>query len=287
MKGKIRHLAISRNKSLIAAAEFEHTVSIWDLNSASKIAELMTVLDFGGKRLMLSHDGRLCIAAAYQKYGLFCYSILDGQVLWKREDLKKIERIVFSEDGEQIYCGIEPNSCFVVDIHSGDNLATMQTVGTVYESPYEPIRLLDKERPELQDNLGKRKYFIDRETFAFLSIGFGKGEFCISESGGAVRCFNSVSGKEIWRYMPPKGNHILELGFSRSNEEFVGVEWAFDIGGAMKLMRFAKEIGKPTVVSEFGPLPIAIFMPSGDQLLTSEGEFINVYNGNVELKLPF
>jgi hypothetical protein len=44
----IRHLASSWSGSMIAAAEFEHTVHVWDVTAESQLASFPTIMDAGG-----------------------------------------------------------------------------------------------------------------------------------------------------------------------------------------------------------------------------------------------
>lgn len=88
----IRHLAACDRSSLIAAALFESTVQIWSLDSSQQIAEFETILDFGGQRLVLAADGKICITGSWSA-GLAAYSVPDGRRLWH---LPNSERFNFS-----------------------------------------------------------------------------------------------------------------------------------------------------------------------------------------------
>ena len=61
----IRQLTASRTGSFIAAGEFKQTVHIWDVCDRRFIRTLSTPLDFGGKRMAISTDGRTCVTGSY------------------------------------------------------------------------------------------------------------------------------------------------------------------------------------------------------------------------------
>lgn len=66
----IRHLSSSWSGSVIAAAEFERAVHLWDLSAEKHVATFPTIMDFGGRRLAVTPDGKNCIAAAYRFQGI-------------------------------------------------------------------------------------------------------------------------------------------------------------------------------------------------------------------------
>ena len=65
----IRQLAASQTGRLLAAAEFERFVHLYDLSTLERLRTLETSLDFGGRRLAISNDGNTVIAGAYHVHG--------------------------------------------------------------------------------------------------------------------------------------------------------------------------------------------------------------------------
>jgi hypothetical protein len=123
---QIRHLASSYESFLVAAGEFEHSVSIWDVERAEKTAEFETVLDFGGSRLLITDDGKFCVTAAYYIHGVACYSAADGTRIWQRKDLKKAQRLTPSRDGKSLFCGFSEGPCELLDLRTGETTAKIR-----------------------------------------------------------------------------------------------------------------------------------------------------------------
>jgi hypothetical protein len=64
----IRHLAASYSGNVLAAGEFEKRIHIFDVVTRTKVCEFDSRLDFGGRRLAVSDDGRYCAAGAEAGY---------------------------------------------------------------------------------------------------------------------------------------------------------------------------------------------------------------------------
>ena len=267
----IRHLAVSNLGLRFAAAEFEKTVSIWDLETCQKQFEFQTVLDFGGSRLGIDNDARRCIAGAYNVHGIACYETITGSLIWQRKDLKKVQRISLTPNGSIAVCGFEEKPLHMLDMRDGKSLEKFRGCRRLVFSPYESFRFADKARPEIQNLEGRTIAKLGRETFAVLSVAFGLGYFTISESGGGVRCFEASTGKLIWRYKPQVGSHVLTLGYNPLAKTFMGVLWPYQKGGSKSLLVFDSSNGD--VVNNFplGSSSEEVFCLNGQRLLSSAG----------------
>src|SRR5262245_31219051 len=194
----IRQIATSWAGSAIAAAEFEHTVHIWDLDSGLTEYTMETTLDFGGKRLAISTDGACCIVGAYGPAGLAAYSTVDGVETWRRRDLNKSQDVGVSLDDRRIFCCLDKNRCEVVSRDTGKTLECMRGVRGVWESPYDRVRVLEKQSLIIQSEDGSTVAKLPRTTFGVLSVCAGPGFLCISESAGPVRCLDLSTCEERW-----------------------------------------------------------------------------------------
>src|SRR5262245_58500523 len=146
----IRHFASSWSGSVIAAAEFERTVHVWDVAAERHLATFPTIMDFGGRRLAITADGRTCIAAAYNVEGIAAYAATDGVEVWRRKDLKKAQTLRVSLDGRRVYACFDNRSCQVLNRETGKTIGTWAGVRDVWASPYQPVMLLEKKPLVLQ-----------------------------------------------------------------------------------------------------------------------------------------
>src|SRR5947209_6994529 len=124
----IRQLAASRRGEVIAAAEFERTVHVYDLSTLERLRTIETTLDFGGRRLAISSDGQTIIAGAYYVDGIAAYSGGTGVELWRRKDLKKVQQIELSSDDSHVLCCFETRSCEILNTKSGKSGQSLRGV---------------------------------------------------------------------------------------------------------------------------------------------------------------
>jgi WD40 repeat protein len=298
----IRHLAAPYDGPRIAGAEFAYTVYVWDLNTRKRISVFESPLDFGGRRLAINPRGDICAVASYTLGGLACYAADSGEVVCVRDDLKKLQTVSYSPDGKRLYCGSERGPMTVLDAETGSDIAKYPAIDHAYCSPYEPIELLSKRRVgpiELRRIGGKRIATFERTGFAIHGVAFGTDRLCMSEAGGGnpfrsdnarplLRCVDTQSGAELWRYTPPLGWNIPRLSYAQKAMAFFGIEKPYLKGGKKRLLRFNPDSGKSTRVAGIEkPCATEVFCSCGESLLTSEGELIDVVAGTTKRAFRF
>lgn len=241
----IRHLAASRDGSILAAAEFESTVHLWDLNTFSRLRRFETTLDWGGSRLAVSPEGSLIAVGAYQRHGIAAYRTSDGSELWRRTDLKKVQRLCFSHNGRDLFCCFDRHACERLDSLSGKSGANLRGVRNLWASGFGETYLLERSRDYLVTKDGSNLMIIPKMSFGCLSVGFARSRVCVSEAGGPVRLFDLRSTKMIWRHVPAKGTHFLAMAYQASSDRFVGVLSPYETGGRSTLCHFDNDTGVP------------------------------------------
>ena len=122
-------------------------------------------------------------------------------------------------------------------------------------------------------------------------IAFGTDRVCVSEAGGGnsfrsdnapplLRCLDTRSGSELWRYSPRQDCNIPCLAYAPKALAFFGVGYHFKAGGDKRLLRFELDSGKPTLVARIKtPCATQLFCIHGESLLNSEGELTDVFEG--------
>src|SRR4051794_19045303 len=140
----IRQLATSWTGRVIAAAEFERTVHLYDLATQERLRTIETTLDFGGQRLAVSNDGRRVIVGAYHVHGIAAYSCDTGAELWRRKDLKKVQHLNFNGDDSRVLCCFDSGPCESLNTQTGQSGKSLRGVRGAWESPYAPVRFLER-----------------------------------------------------------------------------------------------------------------------------------------------
>lgn len=281
---KIRQLAASRSGRRIAAGEFERGVHILDVVSHEYICGFDTVLDAGGRRLAISADGLHCVAGAYYQKGIVCYSTDGGDMVWCRKDLKKLQWMKFSPDDTQVLLHLQDRPAHILDRYSGETILTLRGKEEIYKSEFEPICLCSSKQLELRSNDYKMITIIPRETFAELDAVFSPGRVFTSESGGPVRCFETKSGTELWRYQEEQ-SHALRLSYRAESESFLAVFWNYNKGGRQKLYHFDAASGRRLGLFEIGEETDTEFCLDGKYLIMRDGDLIDTLTGAIQTKL--
>ena len=276
---KGHHVVSSSTGRRVLFAAFKHLLVVGDIAGGTRSATLETTFDFGGRRLALSDELDAALAAAYHVHGLALYSCSDGRELWRRKDLKKVQKITLSRDGLTAYCGREGASLAVVDLRTGHTERVVRGARALHDSRYDDVQFLDGTKPQVLENAGRRRCFVDRTTFAFLDVTFAPGLLAVSESGGPVRCLDIAAGHERWRYQPTAGRHVLRLGDREAERSLLGVEWPFEKGGAKRLLRWSIDSGVLIDAQEIGGPIECCFALDGEVMATAGGEVLEVATG--------
>jgi hypothetical protein len=283
---RIYEVVTSWNGPLVIAGEFERTVHVFHLDSGKHNATFDTIFEFGGERIAITQDGRLCIAAAYNRFGIAAYDVRDGREVWRRKDLKGIQVVRISPDDRQVFC-CDDKPCQLLSRMTGKTSNSLRGVHDIWDSPYAPIRLLGKEALELVTRRGKILAKIPRITFAVLGVAFGPRHVCITESGGPVRCIDLSTRNLLWTHKPVRGVHFLDVVYAEGPGAFAGVSWLFERGGQKMLHRFEPESGTPNLIAELAKPIKTAFCKKGSRLVTTDGEIFDVANGRRIRSLAF
>ena len=213
-KSAIRHLAITDEPSIVAAAFFESRVQIWSWRTSQQLGEFETILDFGGRRLALTPDGRICIACSFH-HGLAAYSVPDGRVLWHRRDFRKVQQVTLSASGREIYCGVDESLVHIVEAETGSALGKVARASEIVSSQVSPHELVVKRDKYVVQGPGELE--IPTNSFALLDAAFSPESVCLSEPKTGIRCIDLASGSLLWHHKTLGAN---DLAFNPSDKQF-------------------------------------------------------------------
>jgi hypothetical protein len=282
MRGSaIRHLAACNRRPLIAAALFESTVQIWSLDNAQQVGEFETTLDFGGQRLVLAADGKICITGSWTA-GLAAYSVPDGSLLRHRTDFVEIQLLTVDQSGRNVYCGFENAPLAIVDAETGNVKRTINGALTVIFSGGGSDRLVvERERCRIEVD---HEFQIPRESSRLLAVAFSPETVCIS--GTAVTCIDLRSRDTRWCHAGLRfGSGSLAFA---SDYEFYGVAWSAVPPHDGSLLRLAPNLLDCDLMARIGRCSETTFAQSGDALVTARGAVYETRTGRLlsELKFP-
>ena len=197
----------------------------------------------------------------------------------------KVQSIALSRDGLTAYCGREGASLAVVDLRTGETTRTVRGARALHDSRYDEVQFLDGTRPQLLNSAGGRRFFVERTTFALLSVTFAPGLLGLSESGGPVRCVDIGTGQERWRYQPQAGRHVRSLGYHEAEPSLLGVEWPFERGGAKRLLRWSLDGGAVIDSLDLGEPVDCCFGLAGEVIVTADGGVLDSATGATRTRM--
>jgi outer membrane protein assembly factor BamB len=281
---QIRHIATSFNGPVIALAEFEKRVQIFDINRLDTIAEFDTILSFGGRRLAIAANGEICICGCWARHGICAYDTTTGKLIWQRKDLKKVQRIqILQVDETKIFTSFERGASRIIDINTGADIDKISGARLLFNSKYAPVDIVDKSgKTQVVDrSTGKTKLSMQSQSFATLDIAFAENSVAISEVAGPLSCYSIHGfGKPLWRLPMDKDGHLSRISYNEQLNMFVGVSLT---SSSKERPRKLKYINKDngTIEKELAiNRPIeAEFALNGQVLITSDREIINVETG--------
>ena len=285
----IRHIATSCDGPVIAVAEFERYVQIWNVESQRRIAHFETTLDFGGNRLAITRDGQYCAVGAYRIHGIALYETKDGMEVWRRKDLKKVHTIRASLDGQHLLCGFEGKSFELLNLKTGRSKPSMRGVKDVFESVYDDLMIVDRKGRDFQLVNAENKQIatIPRTTFAALDFAFAPQRVCLSESGGSIRCYDTNTRQELWEHNPGNGVHAPDLTYNESTRMFAAITWPYQQGGEHQLVTLHRDDGEVVTKIPINGAHEFAFCRKGSALVTSDGKIRKTATGEVEGVLDF
>jgi outer membrane protein assembly factor BamB len=282
----IDQIAVARGQpDLFATGEFERRVRLWSFRQRSRIAELSTVLDSGGSRLLPVWAGRpIVIAGSYTK-GVEAYEAKTGRVLWSRRDLKGVQQICELSKSGSILVGVgcEDRPYEVITAETGKSVSTIAGVKELYASPFQPLYLATgKDLVYLSSLLATTVWKRRLVSFAVLDAAFSPEQVAYSEAGGSLYCLDFV-GNVAWSFHPEADHHVLRLVWRSEPANWLAIEWNYERGGSKRLLAINVK-GETRLLSELRDYAELAFFRHGSHLITSDGEVISTTSGELVWK---
>jgi hypothetical protein len=133
---------------------------------------------------------------------------------------------------------------------------------------------------------GGRESRIARFSRSLLSVAFTEESICVSESDGPIRCLSYMGGTELWRFDPEPGSHAVHLHYDLHGRFFYGVIQHYEQSPIRRLLRFDPATGEEKYISDLNSWEEA-FVAGREQLITSDGDMIDLANGYLCGRLDF
>lgn len=284
----IRELAASSNPVRIAAGFFSKTVQIWDLNSREMTCEFPTVFCSGAKNLAISPVGGTLVVGLSKSNGkVIAYEIPGGRKLWEQSVIYP-SSLSFHPSGESVLCTKNRQSVLRFDIHTGEIVEMIDGAKRyLEEASGDALQVPAKGNNGLPLLIGSSQtHILTGVGSIILDARFSLDSVCLSEMGGAVRCFSRAAGELRWAFEPGARSHVQRLHYSQKLNAFFGVLWNPEKAKSRTLLKFDPETGAREQVCQFDAWEF-VFLETMNQLVTSAGEIWDLSNGALVGRLAF
>jgi WD40 repeat protein len=278
----IRELAASKKPERVAAAYFEKTIQIWDVDSQTRVHEFPTLFCSGANCLALAPDAGTIAAGFSTASGrVAAYDAQTGSQLWEQKVIYP-RRMRFSPSGESILCTSDNRSIVRFDVHTGSTLEVIEGIEQHIEGPYGAglvVPARERGNPFRLSSNGQI-FSVSRLGFALSDAKFSPRSVCLTEAKGAVRCISCLDGSLEWAFDPGVDSQVLRLHYSSGTDTFWGVLQELDEKGpgSRYLVKFDSKTGSPEQVCELESWA-EVFLDAKDLLVTSAGEIVALANG--------
>lgn len=208
-------------------------IRLFNIAESRIVIDLFTHKDSGGVSVAMSSDGRHCFLGTYYAWGLACFDVSTGQMLWKRNDLRRFYGLTFSKAQNCLFCCFQGKSALRIDPKTGATLETFRGVNFISASPFSDAVLYGNQNQfTLRLGNGEKLWSAGRESFDVMDIAWSPGALAVSEcvncvkgdfgSAAGIRCF-SLHGELLWRHRG-RWTHIFSLMYRPESHQFIGFD---------------------------------------------------------------
>jgi WD40 repeat protein len=307
----IRQMAASYSSNIVAAGEFEKTVHVYDVVGGRELCQFDTGLDFGGRRLAVSDDGRLCAAGAYNRFGISLHNASNGELLWQRKDLKQVQGLRFSRRHKnKLFTFFDDRACHLLDVENGKTTDKIRGMKWTVESPFGDFQYVDEDGHfRLLDCASGRKIG-RKEAHIAVDATFTPQQLVTNEFGESlpgdpyfrdprkhfqhIVCYSLRDFSELWRLekdnpmiLPSIGDEVRdgcfqELGYCSAKNELVCVYWASHPKETRTKDLLCVDPDEGRIVRKV-PLrnhpSVSTFVNKGNLLMSAEGQVVEIESG--------
>lgn len=274
---------------ILVSVNSNGSVSVWNTKTLELVCEFASTIDSSGQQLAVCPRDLYIIVGAYHRHGIAAYDPLSGREIWRRKDIKRVQTLASSFNQPTVFACFSDQSAQALNIRNGETLFKKRMVRDFFDSPLETCTLIDIDRRKYEfHNAADQKVFdIKIEGCRLQSVAFAPGIFAVADHGTFVRCFSSGSGKEVWRFTPTYGSHVVSLGYNPTERMFFGLESPYAFANSTDIIALDPENG--ACVSRF---PIrspstCTFINQAASLACSDGLVYEAATGKVLHRMTF
>jgi hypothetical protein len=280
----IRHIAVPlASAQTFVTADLAGNVTLWSMASKKRLAEVRTVLDFGGTRLAFVKEPEFCLLIAARFEGPLSAYDLSGRVLWSRKDLAGVQHVTQIPNRTEPLIGVgsEGQPYRVLAVFDGKEVIKLDKVSKIYSNPG-TMQILATGADRSASLVGpdwKTIWKHPLKSFAVLHGWVSDRYVAYSEAAGGAYCFDQ-DGALVWASNPEPKHHFLRIACDQEKETWTAVDWNYEKGGPKRLLKLSEKGSAEPIATLEEPAETEFFA-TGECLITSNGSVFDSQSGRV------
>jgi hypothetical protein len=231
--------------------------------------------------LSLTAGGTTCVTGSWC-HGLAAYSLPNGECLWRRPDLTKIQLLTTSASGQEIYSGFDKGPVAAVDGSTEDVSRPVTNALRLFSSRITRYELL-QERDQYRITR-EHESDIPAKSFTLHDAALSPEAVCLSEPNVGIRCIEVKSGTQLWHHPDLWTDHLV---LATKDSNFYCVAMMHTPPKDCSLVRLAPNLIECDQVASLGSCWEAAFSASGNVLVTMRGDVYDTCAGRLLAQLDF
>jgi len=261
----------------VAATDATGAIVVFDHETGEQVAFVQGPPSRGGKRLALTPDATACAAASFHR-GVFAFDLPSGRARWTRDDLRRIEWLRYSGDGEHLLAFTE-RAAVALDARTGEDCGIELPITAAYESNDARSLLVGPEGVTIVAGATRSVVAGVRKT---LGACFLPARVCIAEFMGPLRCVDD-RGAALWTFRQGE-SHIVDVAAVR-DAHVAGVHVTPETGRAELVV--LDDEGRLRSQAPLEPYFGAAFVDDGAGIVLSDGAYLDTRSGRRIRRLNF
>src|SRR5262249_38677213 len=138
-------------------------VRLFSISERRFVKDLFTHKDSGGLSVAMSPEDQYCFVGSYYAWGLACFDVRTGELVWKPDDLRRFYGLTFAPGLQSLFGYFDGKSALRIDPRTGETLETFRGVNYVAASAFRDSTLFGNNKSFiLRNDAGQRLWSLAR-----------------------------------------------------------------------------------------------------------------------------
>jgi len=229
-------------------------VRLFRISDRAFVRDIYTKKNSGGISVAMSSGDNFLFLGTYYGWGLACFDVHTGEIVWKRDDLQRFYGLAYSPSMDALFGYFLGKRALRIDPRTGATVESFRGVKDIAASPLTDLVLFGNRKSFILRNAaGENLWAVPRESFAVLDVAWSSDTVAISEAAhfrpkdgvtepGILRCYG-WNGELLWRCESQEA-HVCPLMWSGKRRDYVGVRFSGSKRGKSFLLHWGEQTGR-------------------------------------------